>query len=602
MDYMLQGFRTRFRRIMRKILSTGDPPERVARGIAAGFLASAFPLAGCQIPLSLLFAWLVRGNKAVSIIPQFLSNAVTMLPLAFLQYRLGAALWPSRAAHADQAMAALKSAGEAWVWSSPVDSLVAAGAALASVGADVLGPLTLGVILSGMAAAIISYPISLVSLSIYYSYRLRKRMEQGMRPQQPVGEFPIPPSGAAEPADSATAVEYGLHAAAYVRADTAKLLVDGRQAYPEMLAAIAAAEHSVDLETYILRADRTGRRFAAALSAAAARGVRVRLLYDGFGSLGLPHDYTDALLQAGVHVAAYRPLSTFWRRGLGRMNRRDHRKILVVDVKTAFTGGLNIGDEYAAREDGGEGWRDTHVRLDGAEPARQLQEPLEATWDRADRLHLSPHAAATPAPVVVAPAREGQAGEAPAAPATSSNVPVQVLSNREFIRRVRVRQAYLHAIKRAKRYILIENAYFIPDRRIRRALRVAVRRGVAVGVVVAMHSDLKIVAMASRALYGELLASGVRLYEYPVSMLHCKAAVIDDVWSVVTSYNLDHRSLLHNLEVGVLMLDRKLAQALRNQIVADIGRCREVTMELHKARSWNQALLESLAYQIRYWL
>ena len=121
-------------------------------------------------------------------------------------------------------------------------------------------------------------------------------------------------------------------------------------------------------------------------------------------------------------------------------------------------------------------------------------------------------------------------------------------------------------------------------------------------MVVAQQSDLPIVAMASRALYGELLASGVRLFEYTPSMLHCKAAVIDDVWSVVASYNLDHRSLMHNLEAGVLLLDRNFALRLRHQIVTDIEDCREVTLQAHKSRPWNDALLESLAYQARYWL
>jgi len=167
---------------------------------------------------------------------------------------------------------------------------------------------------------------------------------------------------------------------------------------------------------------------------------------------------------------------------------------------------------------------------------------------------------------------------------------------------VRLRRAYIHAIKNARRYILIENAYFIPDRGIRRALRNAVRRGVVVGVVVAMYSDVKIAAMASRALYGELLSNGVRLFEYPKTMLHAKTAVIDDEWSMVSSYNLDHRSLLHNLEAGVLLLDAAFARALRNQVLIDISHCREVTLQFHKARPWNEALLESAAYQARYWL
>jgi cardiolipin synthase len=296
-----------------------------------------------------------------------------------------------------------------------------------------------------------------------------------------------------------------------------------------------------------------------------------------------------------------------WLKGIGALNRRDHRKILVVDESIAFTGGLNIGDEYAAKEDGGAGWRDTHCRVDCPETSRQLLALTEAAWWRAEQLSspATPPAGTDSVPQssrIVASPNLGAAGTDTASPAVSTGVPVQVLNNREFLKRIRVRQAYLRAIRRAKCYILIENAYFIPDRRIRRALRNAVKRGVAVAVVVPMYSDVPIVALASKALYGELLSSGVRLFEYPVSMLHCKAAVIDDVWLVVSSYNLDHRSLLHNLEAGVLVLDRALAHAMRKRIVADIELCQEITPELHAAQPWNRALKQVLAYQLRYWL
>ena len=190
----------------------------------------------------------------------------------------------------------------------------------------------------------------------------------------------------------------------------------------------------------------------------------------------------------------------------------------------------------------------------------------------------------------------------PPLPPTCNDALVQVLGNKEFLQRMRLRRAYLHAIRRARRYILIENAYFIPDRGIRRALYRAVKRGVVVSAGVAMYSDVKVVAMASRALYSELLSNGVRLFEYPHSMLHSKVAVIDDAWSIVSSYNLDHRSLRHNLEAGVLIVNRPFAVALREQILSDIRESREVTPEFHDARPWEQVLMETLAYQGRYWM
>ncbi|MGD0091165.1 MAG: DUF2062 domain-containing protein [Planctomycetota bacterium] len=596
---MSSHFRNRGRRIWRKLLGTGDPPERVARGLAAGIFAAAFPLPGIHVPLCLVFAWLVRANKAAALAGQAVSNAATLLPLACLQFRIGSLLWPGEAAAGERALALLRKVNEDyWAWGAPLASLDKIGPALASAGVAVLGPLALGVLVTGVAAAVCSYAVSLTALTVFYGYRLRRRIERGLGPQVLHGHFAVPESGAAEAPDRAAVMRYAM-AKAHVVAPSVKLLTDGKQAYPEMLAAIEGAEKSVDLETYILRADSIGRQFAAALCGAAARGVTVRLLYDGVGCLGLPEEYTAGLLSAGVKVAVYRPLHLLWFTHIGSMNRRDHRKILVVDENTAFTGGLNIGDEYAANESGGAGWRDTHCRIDCPETARQLRALIELAWRRAEQLTPPPKAHEPPAVKRISAGGATGRGECAA---TSADVPVWVLSNKDLLKRIQVRQTYLRAIRRAQRYILIENAYFIPDRRIRRALRNAVKRGVAVGVVVPMYSDLRIVALASRALYSELLASGVRLFEYPVNMLHCKAAVIDDVWLVVSSYNLDHRSLLHNLEAGVLMLDRRLAQAMRTQILGDIARCKEVTLELHTARSWHQALAEALAYQLRYWL
>ncbi|MBM4082196.1 MAG: hypothetical protein FJ278_21000 [Planctomycetes bacterium] len=181
-------------------------------------------------------------------------------------------------------------------------------------------------------------------------------------------------------------------------------------------------------------------------------------------------------------------------------------------------------------------------------------------------------------------------------------VPVQIIGNEEFRFRRRIHRAYLHAIKRARRYILIENAYFIPDRAVRRALARAVKRGVLVAVAVARHSDVAIVAHASRNLYSELLRSGVRVFEWPQGMLHAKTAAIDDAWAIVGSYNFDHRSLFHQLEAVAVVADPGFVRRLRDQTLADLARCHELTLWEHESRSWRQMLLESGAHLLRYWL
>jgi len=613
---MLFRSRIRIRRVVRKLVNRDDPPERIARGIAAGFFAAAVPLPGLQIMLSFLLAWAVRGNKAVAVMPQFLSNAGTMVPLAYLQLWLGMKIWPGRVGDVDAAVQTLRTASDAWTWSDPKSSVGILGQAMTELGSEIGGPLMIGVVVTGTFLAAVAYPVSLILISYLQAERVRRRAMRGIGLRPPRGFLEIHDE-ATDP-EASTVLSYAVRPQTYVKADSATLLVDGRQAYPEMLRGIEQARQSVEMETYILRPDGTGKRFAEALKGAVKRGVSVRLAYDGVGGMGVPQEYIDDLLREGVRVAIYRPFAMLWRLGLGRMNRRNHRKMLVIDQTVSFTGGLNIGDEYAAAEEGGGGWRDTHVKLVGEKPARALLVLMAQTWRRSHEYTLNEQkpviAGKLSAPVsedVKNALKHSQLQKTPEPPPhmpveepphTSLNVPVQILSNKEFLQRVRIRHAYLNAIHKARRYILIENGYFIPDRGIRRALRTAVKRGVQVGVVVAMYSDVHVAALASRALYGDLLSSGVRLFEYPVAMLHSKVAVIDDTWSVVSSYNLDHRSLVHNLEAGVFLLDRPFAKALRQQILADIRRSREVTLQFHKSRPWNEALAESLAYQAHHWL
>ena len=607
---MVYRSRIHLRRFMRRTLHQDDPPERVARGLAAGVFAAAFPVTQLRLFLSLLFAWMVRGNKVASIVPQIFAN-FAVAPLLYFQLWIGAKVWPG--SPSSTAMQSARKFSETWDWTNPEHSVHAFVSAFRAFRNDSGGQFLAGVLVSACAGAAISYPLCLGFLTWLRAQRLRQRAKRGIGLRPPRGRLEIPHASEAELNMNEAEVirRYKIRMRAFVRADSVTLLNNGSAAYPEMLKAIAGANKSVDLETYILRADHTGNAFSESLCAAASRGVRARLLFDGVGALGLPHAYVETLLHAGVQVSVYRPLSSWWQRGLGPLHRRDHRKILVIDGAKAFIGGLNIADEYAAKKDGGGGWRDTHLRLQGTAPAMRLSMLFEKTWKTAD-LYPMPISLPPPLPVPVSVKNSSTVplladltdtvSVARDVCCTSTNVLVQVLSNEEFLKRVRSRRAYIHAIRNAKRYVLIENAYFIPDRGIRRALRNAVKRGVVVAVVVALNSDVQIVGMASRALYGELLASGVRIFEYPLAMLHCKVAAIDDIWSMVSSYNLDHRSLLHNLEAGVMLQDRNFTHELCGQILADISHCREVTQQFHDARPWPEALLESMAYQFRYWL
>jgi len=179
---------------------------------------------------------------------------------------------------------------------------------------------------------------------------------------------------------------------------------------------------------------------------------------------------------------------------------------------------------------------------------------------------------------------------------------VKIVGNEEFRYRRRIHRTYFHAIRQARHYILLENAYFIPTRAVRAALAKAIRRGVLVAAVLNYASDVAACTYASRKLYSELLHAGVRIFEWPVGILHAKTAVIDEAWSIVGSYNFDHRSLVHSLEAAAVIANHDFAERLREQTLADISQCREITLEGHQRRSWRNKVLEWFFYQFRHWL
>jgi cardiolipin synthase len=391
----------------------------------------------------------------------------------------------------------------------------------------------------------------------------------------------------------------------------ALLLRRGEEAYPAMLEAIANARRSVHLETYILRSDATGRLFQAALIERARRGVDVRLMFDSVGSLGLiSNEYLGALSAAGVDIVEYHPITPWRRRLLERLhvlrastasrlgrpaaprrlvrepahwgfNRRNHHKILVVDEEVAFTGGLNIGDEYAPLPDGAN-WHDLAVRVEGP-VARGLARIFHRSWIEAGGELF-------PQPVASLP----DASRRPMLAHTCDNL--------GLVNRSRMHGAYRHAIRHATSSVSIMNAYFIPDRWLRRALAAAAKRGVSVRVIVPASSDVKLVGHASRRLFGRLLRAGVRIFEYEGEMMHAKAAVIDRHWTTIGSYNLDKRSMFHNLEAGVVVLDSDFGGSLEREFEASLQHCREVLLPLWNRRPLAQRLLERFAHLFAYWL
>ena len=311
------------------------------------------------------------------------------------------------------------------------------------------------------------------------------------------------------------------------------LLRAGGETFPAMLAAIAAARRSIILETYILENDRTGARFAAALRERARAGVTVRLMYDGVGGFGVDDAYVAALRSDGVQVLVYHPVAP-WRRRF-HLTRRDHRKILVVDDVVGFAGGLNIGDDYAALVDGGRGWHDMHCQVRGP-VVIDLARLFRRVWINEGG-----------PPYPIPSGRSGRGDGAPRQPPAPGMALARIVDNRKYRKRRAIRRAYLRAINRAERTIHLENAYFLPDLGLAAALTRAVKRGVAVRVIVPGDSDVTAVHYASLWAHRTLVKHGIQILHWLGSMMHAKTAVIDGAWSTVGSYNLDNVSLLYNL-------------------------------------------------------
>ena len=375
----------------------------------------------------------------------------------------------------------------------------------------------------------------------------------------------------------------------FVQGNQLRLLRNGSAAFPEMLAAIASAKQQVLLEMYWFASDSIGRKFAAALSAAAQRGVEVRVIFDAVGSVGASDDMFEELERDGVQVIEFNPIAPWKQRfRLSKLTRRDHRKILIIDGRIGFTGGINIADYWLPRDDGGGGWRDDMVRIDGPAVAG-LYDCFARAWARlrGSKLKLTGFARQP-----LSLASEGQ----------SRGQAVRVLGQ-HFLRTQRqISRAYLHYLRRADRSIFIANSYFVPDGRVLRALSNAARRGVDVRIIVPGQSDVDIVRHASRAVWARLLRAGVRIFEWDESVLHAKSAVVDGIWSTTGTFNFDYLSLRVNLEVNISVLDARFASTLERSFLEDFEQCREVSRVDFRFRPLGQRLLEFIAYRLRKFL
>ncbi len=375
------------------------------------------------------------------------------------------------------------------------------------------------------------------------------------------------------------------------------LLESGAEFFPALEQAIAVAVHGIYLETYIFEDDPAGRRVAAALAAASRRGVSVRLIVDGFGTARVEGEWARTLREAGVLLETFRPERRRFSLDRQRL-RRLHRKLAVIDGRVAFVGGINMLDDlYDPRHGTLE-----HPRLDYAVRVRG---PMVA------QVHVAAARLWWEISVVNRSLRRGRAGDAQAGRA-SLHMPESVSSEvtpagtvraafllRDNLRHRRtIERAYLRAIGRARREVLIASAYFFPGVRFRRALLAAVRRGVRVRLLLQGRVEYRLPHYGSQALYDELLRGGVEIVEYRRSFLHAKVAVVDD-WATVGSSNIDPFSLLLAREANVGVHDAAFARQLRERLLAAIERGGvPVELRKHQRRPWPVRMLNAIAFVV----
>jgi cardiolipin synthase len=389
--------------------------------------------------------------------------------------------------------------------------------------------------------------------SVHRPLKRKRRHRQAFRVRNPAGRHAVhAETGQAEDPDETWEgmgrLARRLDAYPVTAGNRLTFYSEGQPAFDDMLAAIRAAEHHVHLEFFIFQYDALGRKFLDLLAVKAKAGVEVRLLYDSMGSRQLGWWRLRKLRRAGGRPEAFLPVSLLRRRI--QINLRNHRKILVVDGKVAFTGGLNIGDEYLGKNKRLGHWRDTSVKIEG--PAvESLQRTFIEDWDFAAGESL-------------------EGGAYFRADAEAGHESVQVIQSGPDQEVKAIREIYLAAVFKARRRLWVTSPYYVPDQGLRDALCMSGRTGIDVRLILPYIADHPSVFYASRYYLHDLLEAGVKVYLYTNGFIHSKVWIADGQWASVGTANLDNRSLLLNFEVNCLIYTPGAVAELEAQFERDL--------------------------------
>jgi cardiolipin synthase len=357
-------------------------------------------------------------------------------------------------------------------------------------------------------------------------------------------------------------------------ANRIEIFTNGDQFYPAMLAAIAGATETINFECYIFKRGAIGERFIEAFRERAKAGVRVTIVMDAIGSFGAFHRSAGPLREAGCRVEPYQRMRWY---SLARLNNRTHRELLVVDGAIAFAGGAGIADWWAGPAQGKPMWRDMMARIEGP-LVSDIQGVVAENWlECCGEILTGPETYKPHRPAGGAAAFAIKSS--PADRATASRVLFQTL------------------VEAATRCVRISTPYFLPDLAFREAIRRTAARGIEIVVIVpGARTDQHWVRLASRRMYGGLLESGVRVFEYGPGMTHVKTLLVDDLWAVIGTTNVDNRSFEHNDEVNVAIRDPQVAARLTADFLADRERSHEITLAAWRARPAWEKLIGSVAW------
>lgn len=369
----------------------------------------------------------------------------------------------------------------------------------------------------------------------------------------------------------------GVH---FTEGNAISVLRNGDEIFPAMLDAIRAAEHSVDLMTFVYWKGWPAREFADALCGRARAGLRVRVLIDALGGLRIEQGVVEAMEESGVDVHWFRKP---WVKSPFKQNHRGHRKVCIVDETIGFTGGVGIAEEWGGDARDETEWRDTHFRIEGpavdglaAAFTQNWAETGRPLYDERDRFPDQ--------------SRPGQAA-------------VQVVRGSASIGWDDIHTVWYVLMRSAERRIRLQTAYFSPDPALRAALKEAVGRGVEVDVLLpGPQADKRVTQLASESTYADLIAAGVRIWNFQPSMLHTKIMVVDGAAALIGSSNVNRRSLDHDEEIALVVIDPASVNLLDRQFCEDLDRSRQIDLSRWENRSAAQRSLEALTATIHRWL